>query len=175
MMRTCHKWPCTILVCEGHWALKQLDLDDIEWSVKQVMASITFRQKKTNQLVLALSVISDTIRTEIPPVGTIGAQITIQGRSNHLWHNITILKHHHIMTLQGESLFWSTFFFELRQEGEAMIVAKEQPVREAVIYVLAELGGTPPPLTENQGEKKKVFFLSGKGGYPPPPLTDEFR
>ena len=27
----------------------------------------------------------------------------------------------------------------------------------------------PPPLTENQCEKKKVFFLSGKGGYPPPP------
>ena len=47
-------------------------------------------------------------------------------------------------------------------------------LREAVIYVLAELGGTPPPLTENPCEKKKVFFLSGKGGYPPP-LTDEFR
>ena len=25
----------------------------------------------------------------------------------------------------------------------------------------------PPPLTENQCEKKKVFFLSGIGGYPP--------
>ena len=36
-------------------------------------------------------------------------------------------------------------------------------------FSLAELGGTPtPPLTENQGEKKKGFFLSGKGGYPPP-------
>ena len=35
-------------------------------------------------------------------------------------------------------------------------------------FSLAELGGTPPPpLTENQSEKKKVFFLSGKGGYPP--------
>ena len=34
-------------------------------------------------------------------------------------------------------------------------------------FSLAELGGTPPPLTENQCEKKKVFFLSGKGGYPP--------
>ena len=43
-------------------------------------------------------------------------------------------------------------------------------LREPVIYVLAELGGTPtPPLTEDQCEKKKVFFLSGKGGYPPPP------
>ena len=42
------------------------------------------------------------------------------------------------------------------------------------VFSLAELGGTPPPLTENQCEKKKVFFLSGKGGYPPP-LTDEFR
>ena len=43
-------------------------------------------------------------------------------------------------------------------------------------FSLAEWGGTPPPpLTENQCEKKKVFFLSGKGGYPPPPLTDEFR
>ena len=42
-------------------------------------------------------------------------------------------------------------------------------------FSLAELGGTPPPLTENQCEKKKVFFLSGKGGYPPPSLTDEFR
>ena len=42
-------------------------------------------------------------------------------------------------------------------------------------FSLAELGGTPPPpLKENQCEKKKVFFLSGKGGYPPP-LTDEFR
>ena len=39
-------------------------------------------------------------------------------------------------------------------------------------FSLAELGGTPPPLTENQCEKKKVFFLSGKGGYPPPPLTE---
>jgi len=35
-------------------------------------------------------------------------------------------------------------------------------------FSLAELGGTLPPLTENQCEKKKVFFLSGKGGYPPP-------
>ena len=25
-------------------------------------------------------------------------------------------------------------------------------------FSLAELGGTPPPLTENQCEKKKVFF-----------------
>ena len=41
-------------------------------------------------------------------------------------------------------------------------------------FSLAELGGTPPPLTENQCEKKKVFFLSGKGGYPPP-LTDKIR
>ena len=39
---------------------------------------------------------------------------------------------------------------------------------------LSGIGGYPPPLTENQCEKKKVFFLSGKGGYPPP-LTDEFR
>ena len=38
-------------------------------------------------------------------------------------------------------------------------------------FSLAELGGTPPPLTENQSEKKKVFFLSGKGGYPHPPLN----
>ena len=39
-------------------------------------------------------------------------------------------------------------------------------------FSLAELGGTPPPpLTENQCEKKKVFFLSGKGGYPHPPLN----
>ena len=30
---------------------------------------------------------------------------------------------------------------------------------------------TPPLLTENQSEKKKVFFLSGKGGYPHPPLN----
>ena len=29
----------------------------------------------------------------------------------------------------------------------------------------------PPPLTENQSEKKKVFFLSGKGGDPHPPLN----
>ena len=35
-------------------------------------------------------------------------------------------------------------------------------------FSLAELGGTPPPLTENHRGKKKVFFLSGKGGYPPP-------
>ena len=36
-------------------------------------------------------------------------------------------------------------------------------------FSIAELGGTPPPpLTENQCEKKKVFFLSGKGGYPTP-------
>ena len=43
-------------------------------------------------------------------------------------------------------------------------------------FSLAELGGTPPPpLMENQCEKKKVFFLSGNGGYPSPPLTDEFR
>ena len=35
-------------------------------------------------------------------------------------------------------------------------------------FSLAELGGTPPPFTENQSEKKKVFFLSGKEGYPPP-------
>ena len=35
-------------------------------------------------------------------------------------------------------------------------------------FSLAELGGTPPSLTENQCEKKKVFFLSGKGGHPPP-------
>ena len=41
-------------------------------------------------------------------------------------------------------------------------------------FSLTELGGIPPPLTENQSEKKKVFFLSGKGGYPPP-LTDKFR
>ena len=46
MMRTCHKWPCTILGCEGHWALMQLDLDNFEWPVKQVMGSITFRQKR---------------------------------------------------------------------------------------------------------------------------------
>ena len=46
MMRTCHKWPCTILVCEGHWVLKQLGLDDIEWSVKQVMASQTWNLSK---------------------------------------------------------------------------------------------------------------------------------
>ena len=40
---------------------------------------------------------------------------------------------------------------------------------------LSGIGGyTPPPLTENQCEKKKVFFLSGKGG-DPRPLTDEFR
>ena len=44
-------------------------------------------------------------------------------------------------------------------------------LREAFKNVLAELGGTPPPLTENQSEKKKVFFLRGKGGYPPP-LTE---
>ena len=25
-------------------------------------------------------------------------------------------------------------------------------------FSLAELGGTPPPLTENQGEKKEGFF-----------------
>ena len=42
------------------------------------------------------------------------------------------------------------------------------------VFFLSGIGGTPPPLTENQWEKKKVFFLSGKGGYPPP-LTDEFR
>ena len=35
-------------------------------------------------------------------------------------------------------------------------------------FSLAELGGTPPPLAENQCEKKKDFFLSGKWGYPPP-------
>ena len=35
-------------------------------------------------------------------------------------------------------------------------------------FSLAELGGTPPPLTENQCEKKKDFLLSGIGGYPPP-------
>ena len=34
---------------------------------------------------------------------------------------------------------------------------------------LSGIGGYPPPLTENQSEKKKVFFLSGKGGSPPPP------
>ena len=31
------------------------------------------------------------------------------------------------------------------------------------------LRGSPPLLTENQPEKKKVFFLSGKGVSPPPP------
>ena len=31
-------------------------------------------------------------------------------------------------------------------------------------FSLAELGGTPPPLTENQCEKKKDFFLSGRAG-----------
>ena len=41
-------------------------------------------------------------------------------------------------------------------------------------FFLSGIGGYPPPLTENQGEKKKVFFLGGKGGYPPP-LTDKFR
>ena len=35
-------------------------------------------------------------------------------------------------------------------------------------FSLAELGGTPPPLTENQSEKKKVFSLAEKGGIPPP-------
>ena len=35
-------------------------------------------------------------------------------------------------------------------------------------FSLAELGGTPPPLTENQCEKKKVFSLAEKGGTPPP-------
>ena len=44
-------------------------------------------------------------------------------------------------------------------------------LRDAVKNVLADFlryGGTPPLLTENQSEKKKVFFLSGKGGTPPP-------
>ena len=36
------------------------------------------------------------------------------------------------------------------------------------------MGGYPPPLTENQCEKKKDFFLNGKGGYPPP-LTGKIR
>ena len=35
-------------------------------------------------------------------------------------------------------------------------------------FSLAELGGTPPPLMENQWEKKKDFFLSGIGGTLPP-------
>ena len=40
-------------------------------------------------------------------------------------------------------------------------------------FSLAELGGTPPPpLTENQCEKKKGFFsLAEKGGTPPPLRT----
>ena len=35
-------------------------------------------------------------------------------------------------------------------------------------FFLAELGGTPPPLTENQCEKKRFFSLAEKGGTPPP-------
>ena len=35
-------------------------------------------------------------------------------------------------------------------------------------FTLAELGGTPPALTENQCAKKKVFSLAEKGGTPPP-------
>ena len=36
-------------------------------------------------------------------------------------------------------------------------------------FFLNGFGGSPPPLTENQCEKKKDFFLSGKGGYTPHP------
>ena len=57
------------------------------------------------------------------------------------------------------------------QKGLKM-VKKRQKIEfldlKRTFFSLAEMGGAPPPLTENQSEKKKVFFLSGKGGYPPP-------
>ena len=36
-------------------------------------------------------------------------------------------------------------------------------------FFLNGIGGVPPPLTENQCEKKKVFFLNGIGGWGFPP------
>ena len=36
---------------------------------------------------------------------------------------------------------------------------------------LTELGGSPPPLTENQCEKRRFFSLTELGGTPPP-LTE---
>ena len=64
------------------------------------------------------------------------------------------------------------------QKGLKMHKKKRQKIEfldlKRRFFSLAELGvPLPPPLTENQCEKKKVFFLSGKGGYPP--LNGEFR
>ena len=41
-------------------------------------------------------------------------------------------------------------------------------------FFLNGIGGYPPPLTENQCEKKKGFSLADRGGTPPP-LTDKIR
>ena len=42
------------------------------------------------------------------------------------------------------------------------------------VFSLTELGGPPPPLTENQCEKRRVFSLTELGGTPHP-LTDKIR
>ena len=43
---------------------------------------------------------------------------------------------------------------------------------ERRFFSLAELGGTPPPLTENHCAQKS---LAERGGIPPPHLTDKIR
>ena len=43
------------------------------------------------------------------------------------------------------------------------------------VFFLSGIGGVPPPLTENQCEKRRFFSLAEKGGTAPPPLTDKIR